>query len=65
MVLIALYGTILVSLAAMMVAFTCLIGELLPRYTLPVWEAVWIALVLAGSAAIESSNRRPAQAGSG
>jgi len=55
---VAFYGAILVALAALMVAFTCLIGELLLRYPLPAWEAVWIALILAMGATDECMKRR-------
>jgi hypothetical protein len=40
------YGVALVAIGAVMVASTCLLGTLLQRYTLPMWELVWLALLL-------------------
>ena len=36
----------LVGVGILMVAITCFIGELLPRYVFPMWETLWIAGVL-------------------
>lgn len=46
---------------AVMIALTCLIGQLLPRYTLPLWVLLWIALIVcAGTATSRQSSETSA-----
>ena len=52
LVVIASYGIILVLAGLGMVEATALIGEIIPRYTLPLWALVWLAcLIYAGAIA--------------
>jgi hypothetical protein len=44
-----IYGTLLVAIGVAMVFITALIGELIPRYTLPLWELLWAAGLIVGS----------------
>jgi len=51
---VSFFGVALVLSASAMVAATALIGELLPRYTLPLWVMLWAALMLYPGAAVEA-----------
>jgi len=53
------YGVALGLVGMAMVYSTCLFGGILPRYTLPMWELIWIALLLyAGALADALLDRR-------
>lgn len=49
--IICMYGFALVVAGLAMLEVTALIGDLIPRYTLPLWELLWIASII-GSGAI-------------
>ncbi|MDQ6626652.1 MAG: hypothetical protein M3Y69_11050 [Verrucomicrobiota bacterium] len=44
------FAACLVVIGVLMIASTCFIGGILPRYTLPMWETLLIALVICGGA---------------
>ena len=44
-----IYGIILVATGLAITFITALIGELIPRYTLPLWELLWAAGFVVGS----------------
>ncbi|MFN2476766.1 MAG: hypothetical protein ABR526_10565 [Chthoniobacterales bacterium] len=44
------FAASLAGTGVLMVALTCFIGGILPRYTLPMWETLMIALVICGGA---------------
>jgi hypothetical protein len=55
------YGIALILAALAMLAATALIGELIPRYTLPLWEMIWISLIIyAGAFFDRTAKERPA-----
>lgn len=43
------YGIVLVAIGLAITFITALIGELIPRYTLPLWESLWAASLVIGS----------------
>lgn len=54
------YGASLTLIGLAMVASGCLIGELLPRYTLPMWQLLLISYVILGAAVGDAlNNTRP------
>jgi hypothetical protein len=61
---VALYSAALVLVAAIMIGMTCLVGEILPRYTLPLWELSWVALIF-GAGAIADAGRIPLKQSAG
>jgi hypothetical protein len=57
---IAPYAATLLLVGTAMVASTCLLGGILPRYTLPMWELLWVALlIVAGAIADALSSATP------
>jgi hypothetical protein len=44
-----IYGVTLVATGLAITFITALIGELIPRYTLPLWELLWAAGFVVGS----------------